>query len=899
LWERLARSLKFKLTFSKAKRAPRHINVGEIRGALKTERIGAMRRPRSRLLVGLDSQVSLGALIKGRSASPALNNELSRSLPHMVLLDSASDYFYFHTKFNPADNPTRGKEVASPELELPDWWLEAEEGKFGRLDAWLEEFELDDYSLSGLPPFEELRSEEESFTAGALPRISEEDRGCLKREAADLVVDPSGKGDGSTEAEKSEEFSPVTEEDWTEDVEEEDETGPDTGDARSEDSERVSSMSEPEKPELEEAEDAEDSKTEDEEIPEPHPTRPKGPAKKIAKKTFQKAKLSREAAEILQSFPTSQFVLPAGCSWPPQEAGFLDLFSGERGVAKEAAKYGVWSLCVDLEHGPTEDLGDESLRRQLEKAIRAGCFSGLGGGPVCASFSAAITPPVRSRDHPYGRPDVSANMQAKIAEGNSFALWMFSLLRLGMMLKLAVWLENPASSWMFRLPEWRKLEEEFPEMKFWVVDYCQFGAEWRKRTKIATNSRLGGQKHLCRGGHQHRLLRGRCRHAKQSWTRVAQAYPRGVAKSIAYYQCLAVGATEDRHFHPGLCAKAGGMRIGEADHPGPRRPNPQDRRGLLADVPLVEAKTRVLQSKVWLGFSEWLANRLSPAAMDSALSQPALLVLMLQEYGNCLYEEGRALYLYRHLVVLVQQSFQHAKPFMGPAWNMIAKWERLEPTAHRTPVPEAIYRAVISVSLCWGWRLFAAVVGITFLGITRPSEALFALRKNLVLPVDRLEPSSGTAYLRIVKAKTSGRGNARVQHASVEDDAFVRFLETVFKDWGGERRINACSSSAFRRRWNVILESLEIPPNCGLTPGGLWGGGCVASFQAGCDIGRLLWKMRLRHQVTLENYLQEVTASTLVSSLPSKARRRIYGASSLYNILLSKNTSSSAVADRA
>ena len=255
------------------------------------------------------------------------------------------------------------------------------------------------------------------------------------------------------------------------------------------------------------------------------------------------------------------------------------------------------------------------MRRQLEEAIRAGCFSGLGGGPVCASFSTAITPPVRSRDHPYGRPDVSANMQVKIAEGNSFALWMFSLLRLGMMLKLAVWLENPASSWMFRLPEWKKLEEEFPELKFWVVDYCQFGAEWRKRTKIATNSLLGGQRHLCRGGHQHRLLRGRCRHAKQSWTRVAQAYLRGVAKSIAYYQCLAVGATEDRHFHPGLCAKAGGMRIGEADHPGPRRPNPQDRRGLLADVPLVEAKTRVLQSKVWLGFSEWLANRLSPAAM--------------------------------------------------------------------------------------------------------------------------------------------------------------------------------------------------------------------------------------------------------------------------------------------
>ena len=336
------------------------------------------------------------------------------------------------------------------------------------------------------------------------------------------------------------------------------------------------------------------------------------------------------------------------------------------------------------------------------------------------------------------------------------------------------------------------------------------------------------------------------------------------------------------------------MRIGEADHPGPRRPTQHDRRGLLADVPLVEAKTRVLQSKVWLGFSKWLAVRLTPDAMESALSQPALLVLLLQEYGNCLYEEGRALYLYRRLVVLVQQSFQHAKPFMGPAWSMIARWEKLEPTAHRTPVPEAVFRAVVSVSLCWGWRLFAAIVGVTFLGIARPSEALFGLRKNLILPADRLEPGSTTAYLKIVKAKTSGRGNARIQHASFEDLAFVSFLETIYKDWDFEQRLNSCSSSAFRRRWDVILESLEIPVSCGLTPGGLRGGGCVAAFQRGCDINRLMWRMRLRHQITLENYLQEVTANTLVASLPKKARRRIYGASSLLDILLSRCTSSSA-----
>ncbi len=902
LWERLAKSLKYRLTFAKMKKSPRHINVGELRGALKAERIGATRRPRGRLLVGLDSQVALGALIKGRSASPALNAELCRSLPHMVLLDYTADYFYFHTKCNPADNPTRGRAVGPAEMELPTWWRSAEAGDFQQLDAWLAEYGLDDYSLSGLPDFEELRrSEDGCFTAGILPkaatgaakRIEEEDD-----EEERLTVPLTGSAEEtqigtveeSTEAESYGGLSPSSSPLKVEEIEDAEGKCPDPEEAGLQRSRRVTSESELRK--FEEIRGVEkEAKEEPETAPSTQPNQPRGRSTARGKGS---SKLSKRALEMLQSFPKEQFVLPKGGVWPPTEPGLLDLFSGERGVAKEAAKLGTWSLCFDVEHSPEEDLCNEELRMRLAEAVREGCFSALGGGPVCSSFSTAITPPVRSHQYPYGKPDLKPNMQTKVEEGNSLALWMFGLLRLGLESGLEVWLENPAGSWMFKLPEWLKLEVDYPRLRFWVVDYCHFGMEWRKRTKIATTSQLGGMKHLCSGSHRHRLLRGRCRSAKANWTRIAQAYPRGVAKSIAYFQCLSVSAIEDRHFHPGLCAKAGGMRIGEADHPGPRRPTQHDRRGLLADVPLVEAKTRVLQSKVWLGFSKWLTDRLSPDAMESALSQPALLVLLLQEYGNCLYEEGRALYLYRHLVVLVQQSFQHAKPFMGPAWSMIARWEKLAPTAHRTPVPEAVFRAVVSVSLCWGWRLFAAIVGVTFLGITRPSEALFALRKNLILPADRLEPGSITAYLKIVKAKTSGRGNARIQHASFEDSAFVSFLETIYEDWGVEQRLNSCSSSSFRRRWDVILESLEIPVSCGLTPGGLRGGGCVAAFQRGCDINRLMWRMRLRHQITLENYLQEVTANTLVASLPKKARRRIYGASSLFEILLSRCTSSSA-----
>ena len=47
--------------------------------------------------------------------------------------------------------------------------------------------------------------------------------------------------------------------------------------------------------------------------------------------------LSAEAIDALKGFPQKQFVLATGIAWPPTRAGFLDLYSGERGVAKSGA----------------------------------------------------------------------------------------------------------------------------------------------------------------------------------------------------------------------------------------------------------------------------------------------------------------------------------------------------------------------------------------------------------------------------------------------------------------------------------------------------------------------------------------------------------------------------------
>ena len=157
LWSLLATALKFRVRWKRATRRRRHINVGELRSFLKAERCGAHRGKSSRMLIGGDSQVALGALLKGRSSSASLNRELQKSLPYYIGQGLQPYYMYFPTSINPSDAPTRGRELPEPTEALPSWWRAACEGRFEEMDKWLEARAADPFSLSGLPCLDELR----------------------------------------------------------------------------------------------------------------------------------------------------------------------------------------------------------------------------------------------------------------------------------------------------------------------------------------------------------------------------------------------------------------------------------------------------------------------------------------------------------------------------------------------------------------------------------------------------------------------------------------------------------------------------------------------------------------------------------------------------------------------
>ena len=168
LWEVAARGLDYDLLWKcRARSIGRHINLGEMKAYLKAESLGG-RCGDVRLPIGGDSQVVLGAIAKGRSASPGLNRMMRHSLPDILGLGIYSSGGYVRSEHNPSDDPTRGVPLRSPSIDLPSWWLSLASGDYSAFDAMLADLDLHPDQLCGYPPLNELYLKDEGILASGL-----------------------------------------------------------------------------------------------------------------------------------------------------------------------------------------------------------------------------------------------------------------------------------------------------------------------------------------------------------------------------------------------------------------------------------------------------------------------------------------------------------------------------------------------------------------------------------------------------------------------------------------------------------------------------------------------------------------------------------------------------------
>ena len=819
-------------------REPRvHINVKELQSYLITEEVlSTSVWEGARFVSMLDSQVVLGSLVKGRSSSPSLNRALQGSVPAYLFFGLHPAYAFVASGDNPSDDGTRGRPLRGPTVELPAWFDAGATGDFEPFDLFLDRLGLLPEQLQGLPELFERFTSRSGLPlppAGArrvFSRCHSEDR--FEESLRSRPEVPSANPAGARRV-----FSKCHSEDRFEET----------------------FRSRPEVPSA----------------------KPGAPASNpVSHPTAQPLPLAARA--FFASCAAGQFVWPGAgrpkASVRPDVPVYLCLFSGARGVAKAVVRtLQVPALTFDWADSPSQDLSQLELQQALLEAARCGAFLGVGFSPPWATFSAASMPRVRSRSHPSGLECLGASDAQKVAKDNALASFVADFSLLLWNFGVPFWIDGPDSSLAWVHPRVLAVAESLPGNPFWTFDRCRFNEPWQKRTRLLTTLDLAGGRECCLGGHSHLNLRGRSARFGTSWTRVAESLPRGVcqriadslARFVARHQASVSEVVRENH-----------KRIGEAGSPGPTRRRVA-REGSLFDIELIEPKTVQLRERIWDVFMQWLRSSLTKQAIAGLFKCPPLLALTLRDYGDELFREGFPLGSYRQLLAHVQKIFPLIKPHMHVAWTMVSRWELLQPVSHRTPMPEPLLHAMAGLGLSLGWVRWTAALLAIFYFISRPGEVLCASRKDVLTPEDALDRRCTWLYLRIPRPKSRKRA-ARVQHVKLNDPTVLGFVCTVWQHLRRGEKLYPGSPASFRRRWDRVLQILQVPPTAQLTPASLRAGGAIAAFHQGVSIPDLLWRMRLRSQVTLEFYLQEMAGASVLPSLATRVRQRIQAGQCFY-----------------
>eukprot|EP00439_Symbiodinium_sp_Y106_P000413 s5058_g1.t1 len=186
--------------------------------------------------------------------------------------------------------------------------------------------------------------------------------------------------------------------------------------------------------------------------------------------------------------------------------------------------------------------------------------------------------------------------------------------------------------------------------------------------------------------------------------------------------------------------------------------------------------------------------------------------MALRAYGNHCFAAGKTLSGFRHTIIAAQRRLLGCKPFLHLAWELVTRWETLEPPVHRCPVPEPIVKAVAFLAHSWQLSRWAAVVLLAFYGLARVGEVLRCRRCDLLFPSDLLDECSDCLFLRFNESKTSTRGRPKIQHTKVTDPSARAWIQRALENVPKGELLWPGSPSAFRYRWDLVLRCLGALP---------------------------------------------------------------------------------------
>ena len=329
-------------------------------------------------------------------------------------------------------------------------------------------------------------------------------------------------------------------------------------------------------------------------------------------------------------------------------------------------------------------------------------------------------------------------------------------------------------------------------------------------------------------------LRGYSAQHGTQWTKLAEPDPRGVARLLAL--AVYAGWLHEDKLNIAGCRRAGSMRIGEAQHPGPRRTR-AGRKSTLEQMPLVLPATLALEQRLLDDFCAWCREEIKTMEVEVLFSRvPELLPSLLRCYGDMQFQQGGAISNLRHLLLACQRWKPLVRPYMQPCWELVARWEAHQPVKHRVPLPEAVVKALCPLGWLRGWFGWVVATAAAYYGGARLGEILRCSREDLLLPCDVAEDGFSPVFLRLQQFNTKFRNPAKVQHLEIMEITTCKLLHLAFRKLDKNALLFDSNPYQYRKRWALLLQALDVPSDAKLTPGGLRGGYAVMAYRAGVPI---------------------------------------------------------------
>ena len=248
---------------------------------------------------------------------------------------------------------------------------------------------------------------------------------------------------------------------------------------------------------------------------------------------------------------------------------------------------------------------------------------------------------------------------------------------------------------------------------------------------------------------------------------------------------------------------------------------------------------------------------------------------VLARYGQAMYDSGKTVGDFSETINSVIDLNRDNRRHVQKAWDACRKWQSLIPSINHIPCPEAVMQAVVALLCLWLAPEAALAIAIGFTAMLRPGE-IAELRFSDILSPEQFLAPEGRMFVRIRDPKMR-RLSARREFVRLDHTVLAQFASALKARHGEHDPLFPGGTYQLRKVWTSCMMFFGIPytDGAGLTPASLRAGGATWLFNQDQRLDVVKWRGRWACMRTLEIYIQEVAALSVLPSLPQETRNKI------------------------